>query len=146
MSTPAPLPDERTFVTIGTDRYKTTIKTGSHTLIADEPEKIGGTDLGPDPFSLLLASLGSCAAITARMYADRKAWPLDKIEMRLSIEEVTREGAKTKEVVKDVKLIGPLSPYQKERIIEMMDKCPVQRFLAGENLYQTNLMTLYNEP
>ncbi|MFG0283636.1 MAG: OsmC family protein, partial [Phycisphaerales bacterium JB039] len=75
-------------IAIGTDRYRTTIEAGRHRLVADEPEDAGGTDEGPDPYALLLASLGACTAITLRLYADRKGWALAKVEMELSHQRV----------------------------------------------------------
>ena len=62
---------------IGRDQYRTQIEVGGHALIADEPQALGGANAGPAPYDLLLASLGACTAITLRMYADRKAWPLN---------------------------------------------------------------------
>ncbi|MFI8186008.1 OsmC family protein [Actinacidiphila glaucinigra] len=63
--------------------YRIETRTGHHTLTADEPEALGGTDTGPTPFGLLLSALGSCTAITLRMYAQRKGWPLSGLGVRL---------------------------------------------------------------
>ena len=73
-------------------RYETVIHTGTHQLVADEPVDKGGTNLGPAPHQLLLSSLGTCIAITVRMYADRKQWPLDSVRVILNMDERTAEG------------------------------------------------------
>src|SRR3546814_13342008 len=65
---------------IGKDRYRTEIDVGPHHLVADEPPALGGQAVGPAPYDLLLAGLGACTAITLRMYADRKGWPLESVE------------------------------------------------------------------
>jgi putative redox protein len=70
----------RVTANIGTDDYKVDVRAGHHRFASDEPEKIGGKDAGPAPFQLLLAALGSCTAITLRMYAKRKDWPLESAE------------------------------------------------------------------
>ncbi|MGC6330012.1 OsmC family protein [Rhizorhabdus sp. FW153] len=67
--------------TIGANRYRTTIVAGGHQLTADEPEALGGADSGPAPFDLLLAALGACTAITLRMYAEKKGWPLESLDI-----------------------------------------------------------------
>ena len=66
----------------GPQGYYTTIDVGQHSFVADEPVELGGTDRGPTPYDYLLASLGACTSMTLRMYADRKAWPLDSISVR----------------------------------------------------------------
>jgi putative redox protein len=73
----------RANVTMGETPYAADIRTGQHALVADEPKSGGGGDAGPSPFGLLLSSLGACTAITLRMYAERKQWPLATIEVQL---------------------------------------------------------------
>lgn len=68
---------------IGKDHYRTEIEVGVHRLVSDEPHALGGGAAGPAPYDLLLASLGACTAITLRMYADRKQWPLELVEVGL---------------------------------------------------------------
>ena len=70
--------------TIGIDRYHVDLQAGRHALAADEPAGHGGADTGPSPFGLLLSGLGACTAITLRMYADRKGWPLEGVDVQLA--------------------------------------------------------------
>ena len=68
----------------GRFRFGQNISVGPHLLQADEPSEVGGNDTGPGPFELLLAALGACTSITVRMYAERKQWPLDGVQVELS--------------------------------------------------------------
>lgn len=101
---------------------------GGHVFLADETASAGGADQGPDPFSFLLASLGSCILITLRMYAQRKEWPLERAEARLT---PTRSTAAPLEAV-DVELTlqGALTEEQRERLLDIAGRCPVHRTLA----------------
>jgi putative redox protein len=67
---------------------RTEVEAGGHTLVADEPESLGGTDEGPTPYDYFLAALGGCTAMTLRMYADRKGWPLESVTVRLSQDRI----------------------------------------------------------
>ena len=114
---------------------------GAHQLTVDEPVSAGGEDSGPCPYDLLLAALGACTALTVRMYAQRKAWPLESVEVRLSHERIyaedcaeceTREGMLDK-INKDLILFGPaLDAEQRQRLAEIAERCPVQRTLTRE--------------
>src|SRR5258706_2166752 len=73
---------------IGKDHYKTQLLTAGHRLVADESVDVGGTDLGPGPGEFLLVALASCTAITLRMYADRKKWPVEKIRVEVGSQKV----------------------------------------------------------
>lgn len=134
-------------VHIGKDHYHTEIQSGSHGLIADEPESVGGSDNGPDPYGLLLAALGACKAITVRMYADRKQWPLDGLEITLSHERVHANDCEDCEqadgMVSVIECVitpqGDLSDEQRERLIEIAGKCPVHKSITGPNHIRTKL-------
>jgi putative redox protein len=121
--------------------YKTVIHVGKHTLIADEPVSDGGTDQGPTAKEYLLAALGACATITMKMYAARKKWPLEGIEIDLSTERFktgeypsyTGEGDFVHEFRQQIVFKGPLTEEQKLRLIEIAGKCPVHRALTEPN-------------
>lgn len=111
-------------------KYKTKIFAGGHFIYADEPEALGGTDEGMTPGALLLASLGSCTAITIRMYADRKQISLDSIKIELSIcpEE---EMDKSTTITRKIELKGDLDDQQRQRLMQIADKCPIHKLLTN---------------
>jgi len=121
-------------------RFQQEVRIGRHRLIADEPERVGGLDSGPGPYDLLLAGLGACTAMTLRLYAERKALPLDKVTVRLSHAKVHAadcETCETKEGMIDrieraIALQGALDDSQRARLLEIADKCPVHRTLSSE--------------
>lgn len=98
------------------------LRVGRHRLTSDEPPSIGGEDAGPNPFGLLASGLIACTAITARMYADRKGWPLEEIQVDVRITE-TDEG--TREVNRRVRLSGDLDDAQRARLSEIIERTPV---------------------
>jgi len=134
-------------VTSTQEDYRTEIVTGRHALVADEPEDVGGDDAGPTPYDYLLAALGSCTGMTLRMYADRKDWPLEEAVVRLSHEKVhaedcehceTKEG-KVDRIKRHIHIRGDLEPPQRERLLEIANKCPVHRTLHSEIDVETEL-------
>jgi putative redox protein len=128
-------------VIVSSDRYlRQEIVAGNHTLIADEPRESGGTDAGPDPYSLLLAALGACTSMTLQLYARRKLWPLEKVEVRLRHSRIHAEDCEdcsTKEgridrIERHISLTGQLSEEQRARLLEIAGRCPVHRTLSSE--------------
>ncbi|HSL72648.1 MAG TPA: OsmC family protein [Longimicrobiales bacterium] len=117
--------------------FRTTITAGAHTVIADEPIQFGGTDQGPDPYDLLVAALGACTAITLRMYAQRKGWPLEDVTVHLrhgrthAQDDRDCEDAPVRidQVDLALELQGPLSDDQRARLHEIAARCPVHRTL-----------------
>jgi putative redox protein len=112
---------------IGTVDFKTTITTGRHELIADEMPKLGGADAGPAPYDLLLASLGACTAITLRMYAERKKWPLEALEVDLHYE---RQGD-AQHIERTLRFTGALDESQRARLADIAERTPVTLTLKG---------------
>ncbi|MBV6702653.1 OsmC family protein [Kitasatospora aureofaciens] len=101
--------------------YHVEVKAGTHPLTADEPVRRGGSDSGPEPFALLLASLGSCTAITLRMYAERKEWPLEAVRVRLGYETNGVGGR----ISRRVALTGALDDAQRARLLDISERTPV---------------------
>ncbi len=128
---------QKVAVRTGAESYTTSIVAGEHHLLADEPIAVGGSDLGPTPYELLLASLGSCTSITLQMYARRKEWPLDKVIVHLNhekkhIDDATDcENSKFKADVfeRTIELVGDLDDEQRQRLLEIAEKCPVHKTL-----------------
>jgi len=122
---------------IGASGYRVDLNARKHHFAADEPRPLGGTDAGPTPYELLLASLAGCTAMTLRMYADRKEWPLEGVVIWLRqsrSHEVDCEECATRSVgmgviERRVELSGPLSDEQKARLLEIADRCPVKQTL-----------------
>ncbi len=134
------LPGEVVVAERGEGRYVQTISMGRHTIISDEPEDVGGNDLGGTPYDLLLASLGACSSMTMRMYAEHKKLPVDHIEITLRHEKISAEhcqGCKSRNgwvdrIERIIKIRGKLSQEQRKRMLRIADKCPVHRSLCGE--------------
>jgi len=134
-------------VHINKDHFRTEVYAGMHTLLADEPKDVGGTDAGPSPYGYLTSALGACTAITLRMYADHKQWPLDSLNLRLTHEKIHAHACadcETKDVGIDkfkceIELVGALSADQKQRLLEVADKCPVHQTLQAKALIETHL-------
>jgi putative redox protein len=120
---------------IGETRYATTITTGRHALTSDEPERLGGADAGPAPFDLLLSALGACTAITLKMYAERKAWPLEALEVRLHY-----HGGETPPRIERVLVpTGPLDEAQRARLADVAERTPVTLAIKGGVPIETSL-------
>ncbi len=119
--------------------YRTGIAARSHDLIVDEPVELGGTDAGMTPYELLLAALSSCMALTMRMYAERKAWPLEGASIHLRTapahepdHEVLRAGAlRVTRIERRIELRGDLTDAQRTRLVEIADRCPIKRNLEA---------------
>ncbi len=110
-----------------TTGYTCEAKAGDHALIVDEPTSLGGKNLGPSPYEYLKAALGACTAMTIRMYADRKKWPVDDVIVTLSH---SRDANKQSVFVRDIQLVGDLDAEQRMRLLEIADRCPVHKTLS----------------
>jgi putative redox protein len=116
--------------------YGVSIKAGSHQLRADEPMASGGGNTGPSPYGLLLSGLGACTAITLRMYAERKNWPLEGVDVRLTYSARDRTN---RWIDREIKLRGPLDEQQCARLAEIAEKTPVTRAVRGGTEIRTSI-------
>lgn len=123
-----------------TGRYMQSALAGRHCWTADEPARAGGNDAGPGPYELLLMALGACTSMTLRVYAELKKIPLRQVRARLSHRRihaqdcrdcVTKEG-KLDEIVREIQLEGDLSDEQRQGLLEIANRCPVNRTLTSE--------------
>jgi putative redox protein len=103
-----------------------------HRFLADEPLEAGGANQGPTPHHLLLASLGACTAQTLRLYAQRKTWPLRGVEVQLAFNPDGAPAGGGSELRRRITLRGELSEEQRQRLLEIANKCPIHRVLTGE--------------
>ena len=116
------------------------VRSGSHILLADEPRAVGGDDRGPGPYEYLLAGLGACTSMTIRMYAEHKGWPLEHVAVRLSHTKIHAEDCadcetekgKIDEITREITIEGELDDEQRQRLMEIADRCPVHRTLSSE--------------
>lgn len=112
---------------ISTNKYKTILQSEHTTFLADEPEDLGGTNLGPKPTEMLAGALAGCVAITVRMYADRKEWPLEDVKVEVEFDTESQPG--TTIFRKKIEFIGNLTDEQKQRLYMIAGKCPVNKAL-----------------
>jgi len=123
-----------------TDGFKTDVRAGRHTLVADEPRSVGGTNAGPSPYDLLSAALATCTSMTLHMYAAHKKLDLESVTVRVKhgkihavdCEDCESDSGRIDEFQRSVSLQGALSDQQRQRILEIADRCPVHRTLEGE--------------
>ncbi len=143
---PRPAADGADVVAVTGQGYRTEILAGGHALVADEPPSVNGTDAGPTPYGLLSAALASCTSMTLRMYADRKQLPLERVTVRVSHSKIhaedcadceTQQG-KVDEFRRRVTLEGELTAAQRERLLEIADRCPVHRTLEAPEVKVRN--------
>jgi uncharacterized OsmC-like protein len=142
-----PAVDPGVVVNIGREKYRTDVRAAVHALVADEPPEVGDGGLGPGPYDFLLSALGTCTAITLRMYADHKGWDLqgvqvhlqhDKIQARDCVDWETEDG-QLDQIEREIELTGDLDPTQRARLLEIADRCPVHRTLHAEVRVRTRL-------
>jgi putative redox protein len=142
----APSEGTVTVTAADTDTFVQQITAGHHQFAADEPRPIGD-DEGPTPYDLLLAALGACTSMTVRMYANRKAWPLEHVQVTLRHSRIHAEDCAECETTKgfishidrDIELIGDLDDAQRQRLLAIAERCPVHQTLTSEVNITTSL-------
>ncbi len=130
---------------IGQTGFVTEVTAGRHQMIADEPASVGGTDLGPSPYGYLLSALGTCTAMTLRIYADFKKIDLKEVKVELAHDKIhLHDGEKSEDskgkidqIKRKIKLTGDLTPDQRKRLIEIADRCPVHKTLESKPIILT---------
>lgn len=125
-----------TIASIASVHYRVTLRSGKHEFAGDEPLAKGGGDTGPAPDELLEASLASCTAVTVRMYADRKQWPVDTIDVTVNLERVDGKTIFTRKI----SISGNVNDAQKERMLTIAKACPVSKTLLGEIEINSDLL------
>jgi uncharacterized OsmC-like protein/pimeloyl-ACP methyl ester carboxylesterase len=121
-------------------KFQQTVSIGPHQMLADEPVAAGGEDSGPGPYDFVLAGLGACTSMTMRLYADRKALPLERVTVTLKHSKIYAEDCaecETKagmldQIDRTIAMEGALDADQRQRLMEIADKCPVHRTLTSE--------------
>ncbi|MBU1374521.1 MAG: OsmC family protein [Alphaproteobacteria bacterium] len=122
-------PDTVTVAETGLGRYQVEVMAAGATFLADEPVDAGGLGSGPNPYDLLASALGACTAMTIRLYAARKAWPLDRVIVRVLHTRVALTARDR--FAREITLEGPLDEAQQRRLVEIAERCPVHRTLEG---------------
>ncbi len=130
----------------GRGKFENFVVAGDHVMLADEPVSVGGMDNGPNPYQFLNAALGACSAMTVRMYAERKGWPVGQITVSLSHNKGHAEDceayldgqeANVDIIERTLKFDGPLDAEQRAKLLEISDKCPVHRTLNNPVVIRT---------
>ncbi len=133
----------------GDDGFTTEMKLGSHYFRADEPERVGGNNFGPTPYELLAGSLSACTAMTIQMYAKRKGWPIENVQVHTSygrtyaVDCEACENDPTNKIdtfTRVIKLTSDLDEKQRARILQIADKCPVHKTLHNETQVITSFI------
>lgn len=141
--------DSRVTTSTAHEGFFTELFANGHAMVADEPVEYGGTDRGPTPYEYLLAGLGACTSMTIQMYARHKKIPLEKAIVRLShkkihaddCEHCEAKDGKIDRMEREVELIGEVSKEQRQRLLEIAERCPVHKTLHGEVDIVTTLKT-----
>ncbi len=122
-------------VNIGTQRYKTDVSIRQFNFVIDEPPEADGQDLGPTPAEYLAAALGGCTAVTMKMYAQRKGWDLQNVEVKVDVDW----RANPQHVARQITMSGNLTQEQRDRLRQIADACPVHKLLQNPITVETTL-------
>ncbi|KZN38108.1 hypothetical protein N474_01445 [Pseudoalteromonas luteoviolacea CPMOR-2] len=129
-------------------KFTLSVYSDSHSWLADEPIKVGGKNLGPDPYEHLLAALGTCTVMTMRMYANRKGLPVEDIKITLThqknyhddCENCDSKNNYTEEITRHIEIKGPIDDAQRQKLLAIADKCPVHKTLHNTVQVKTQLL------
>lgn len=132
---------------LGPEGFTTQIKAGRHNLIADEPERLGGNNFGPNPYEYVSAGLAACTSMTIQMYAKRKGWKVDSVDTQVNYgrehavdcEKCEETGTKIDTFIRELIIKGDLDDKQRKRLLEIANKCPVHKTLHSETQIITSL-------
>lgn len=131
------------------NKLQVEVTSGDHVFIVDEPEGLGGGDLGPNPYKYLMGALAGCKIITVQMYAKRKKWELESVEVSLKIDKVyakdceeseSHPDAKIDVIYTEIRFDGNLTEDQRLRLKEISERCPVHRTLTSETIIRTKML------
>lgn len=139
--------EHQVMANLGSEGFTTQIIAGKHHFVADEPIKVGGSDLGPDPYELVSSALAACTSMTIQMYARRKKWPLENVETHVSYskkhaddcENCENDMAKIDTFEREISLHGEIDKEQINKLLEIADKCPVHKTLSSKAQIKTKL-------
>ena len=131
-----------------TAKFEQQVTAGGRKFFVDEPVEDGGGDAGPTPYDLLLAALGSCTSMTLMLYARKKQWPLERVQVELGHSRDHAEDAidcegvarRVERIDRTLTLFGALSPEQRARLLEIAEKCPVHKTLTAKLTIVTTLV------
>lgn len=135
MAEPVTVSERRTDEGLAGGIYSNDVKTSRHHLYTDEPVSLGSADIGPTPFEYLAAALGGCTTITLRMYTERKKWAVDHIACTVTMHR--QDGQQV--FVRELSVEGALEAAQRDRLIEIANKCPVHKVLSAGSKVETVL-------
>ena len=136
--------EKQVVVRLEGEDYTTEVQAGSHALVADEPQSAGGNDFGPSPYDLLNAGLGSCTAMTLKMYARRKKWNLEEVLVHINYHKKNYEDdqanpenaqARIDHFDIEIQLIGDLNSEQRNRLLDIAKKCPVHKTINSPSIF-----------
>lgn len=118
--------------------FRTIVACGKHKLVIDEPISLLGGDTGPDPYSLVLSALVSCTAITLKMYASRKNWPLENVHVSCKL--MREDNGLLPKIERIIQLIGNLDEEQKQRLLQIANACPIHKLLSAGSEIHSHLV------
>ncbi|SEW50927.1 OsmC family protein [Chitinophaga arvensicola] len=132
--------DQEVKVSLSGHPYQVSIEARDHRWLADEPTAAGGDDTGPQPGELLLSSLAACTAITVKMYADRKKWPVENIEIELRFNAAAKPDPLTTVIDMEIHFTGDLSAEQLDKLQQISQSCPIHKVLSNPIIMNTKVV------